>query len=265
MTWNPLKRNYLTTRPSPAPHVLAKQDERNLEVIFQSLQSLEETSKKLHKDMKKYLENAAAVAKLEHKITTDMSSSALCHQLPDFRKLIEEYHSVSSQVSASVRELSLISQRTFQEPLKKFGGTFSNLDSAFHHREQLIQEWRNLAAKVRKLEERERTANNIVKFERENKALKLSAKELETYHAFILAEMTQFHEKAIDYFGPCFQALLRSQLEYYGNNTRLFTHLVPNANEGSPSLNYSDSEYEARVNEKLDGIRALSIVRSREK
>ncbi|KAJ9586219.1 hypothetical protein L9F63_020128 [Diploptera punctata] len=244
MTWNPLKRNYLTTRPSPAPHVLTKQDERNLEIIFHKLQCIEEASRKLHKDAKKYLENAAVVAKLEQ------------------TKLHSDYHSVTSQVSASVRELSLINQRTFQEPLKKFGNTFMNLDPAFQHREQLVQDWRNLSAKVRKLEERERTANNIVKLEREKKALQVTAKELETYHVFILSEMIQFYEKSIDYFGPSFQALLRSQLEYYGNNTRLFTHLVPTS-EGSPSLNYSDPEYEAKIIGKLDSIRALSIVRTR--
>lgn len=48
--------------------------------------------------MKKYLENIAIVAKSEQKITADLSGSALCHQNAELRKLIEEYHSVTSQV-----------------------------------------------------------------------------------------------------------------------------------------------------------------------
>jgi len=48
--------------------------------------------------MKKYLENMAMVTKSEQKITADLSSSALCHQNAELRKLIEEYHSVTSQV-----------------------------------------------------------------------------------------------------------------------------------------------------------------------
>jgi hypothetical protein len=48
--------------------------------------------------MKKYLENIASVTKSEQKITTDLSGSALCHQNAELRKLIEDYHSVTSHV-----------------------------------------------------------------------------------------------------------------------------------------------------------------------
>lgn len=169
------------------------------------------------------------------------------------------------QLSDFIRDLSSVNQRTFLEPLKKYGTTFSSVDSAFQRREQLVQEWRNLTAKVRKLEERERTASNVVKLEREKKSLEVAGRELATYHTFLLSELTQFLEKRIDYFHPTLQALVRSQLEYYGNTTRLFTHLVPASNTKgvSPSsLSVSDSEFEASINSKLDRIRALSIVKT---
>lgn len=105
-----------------------------------------------------------------------------------------------------------------------------------------------------------------MKLEREKKALEVIGKELATCHSFLLSELTQFLEKRIDYFCPTLQALVRSQLEYYGNTTRLFTHLVPanttSVKEGSPSLCVSDSEFETSMNNKLDRIRALSIVKT---
>jgi len=105
-----------------------------------------------------------------------------------------------------------------------------------------------------------------VKLEREKRVLEATGKELATCHAFLLSELTQFLEKRIDYFRPTLQALVRSQLEYYGNTTRLFTHLVPanrtNVKDGSPSLCVSDSEFETSMNNKLDRIRALSIVKT---
>lgn len=67
MTWNPLRRNYLSTKPSPAPHVLTKPDERSLEIIFHRLQNVEELTRRLQKDMKKYLDNIASVTKSEQK------------------------------------------------------------------------------------------------------------------------------------------------------------------------------------------------------
>jgi hypothetical protein len=48
--------------------------------------------------MKKYLDNIASVTKSEQKITADLSGSTLCHQNAELRKLIEDYHSVTSQV-----------------------------------------------------------------------------------------------------------------------------------------------------------------------
>lgn len=160
-----------------------------------------------------------------------------------------------------------MNQQTYLEPLKKYAGTFNSADSAFQRREQIVQEWRNLAAKVRKLEERERTASNVVKLEREKRALEVTGKELATCHSALLSELTQFLEKRIEYFRPTLQALVRSQLEHYGNTTRLFTHLIPanrtsNVKEGSPSLCVSDSEFETSMNNKLDRIRALSIVKT---
>jgi hypothetical protein len=60
--------------------------------------SVEETTRKLQKDMKKYLENITMVTKSEQKITADLSGSTLCHQNAELRKLVEDYHSVTSQV-----------------------------------------------------------------------------------------------------------------------------------------------------------------------
>jgi hypothetical protein len=48
--------------------------------------------------MKKYLENITMVTKSEQKITADLSGSALCHENAELRKLVEDYHSVISQV-----------------------------------------------------------------------------------------------------------------------------------------------------------------------
>jgi len=48
--------------------------------------------------MKKYLDYLAMVSKSEQKITADLSGSALCHQNAELRKLVEDYHSVTSQV-----------------------------------------------------------------------------------------------------------------------------------------------------------------------
>lgn len=64
--------------------------------------SVEELTRRLQKDMKKYLDSVASVTKSEQKITADLSGSALCHQNAELRKLVEDYHSVTSQVNILV-------------------------------------------------------------------------------------------------------------------------------------------------------------------
>jgi hypothetical protein len=58
--------------------------------------------------MKKYLDNIASVTKSEQKITADLSGSALCHQNAELRKLIEDYHSVTSQVDILLEAVMLL-------------------------------------------------------------------------------------------------------------------------------------------------------------
>lgn len=170
----------------------------------------------------------------------------------------------SLQGCDSISELTNTCQHIFQEPLKKFGNYFSGIDVAYHRREQLLQEWRNTATKVRKLEERERTATNVMKLEKERKSMENAGKELAAYHNTLLSEVLQFYRHRIDYVQPILQALVRAQIEYHGNLTRLFTLLITNKDvtkSGSPSGTIPESELRQSVESKLAQVRALSIVK----
>ncbi|XP_049863002.1 bridging integrator 3-like isoform X1 [Schistocerca gregaria] len=267
MTWNPLKRNYLTTKPTWVPQVISKADDKELDVMFHRLQHLEEITRRLQKEMKKYLEIAGALSKAEQKISADLSSSPLSHQNEKFRTIVDDYHTVTVKGVENVPELSKICQQGFLDPLKKYGSFFSDIDATFHRREQLVQEWKNAAAKVRRLEERERTASNVVKLERERKTAETAAEELIVCHKSLLSDVTQFYSRRIDYLQPSLQALVLAQLDYYGEATRLFTLLVPtpvsgSAAKGSPSsAAVIESEFQHSVQSKLSQIRALSIVK----
>lgn len=60
--------------------------------------SVEDNTRRLQKDMKKYLEAVSNADKAEMKMTSDLSSSSLCHESSDLRKLVEDYHSVTVKV-----------------------------------------------------------------------------------------------------------------------------------------------------------------------
>ncbi|CAG2059012.1 unnamed protein product [Timema podura] len=263
---NPLRRNNLTTKPSPAPHAINRKSDEELLSLFQKLQRTEETAKKLQKEMKRYIEAMSNSSKLEQKISSDLSGCPMCYKNSELRNLVEAYHSVTSQVAESVKELSSVCPQILQEPMKKYVSLFNGIDAGFHRREQLVQEWRNVANKVAKLESRDRTASNFLKLEREKQSLEITTNELLAYHGAFLSELNQFFEKRVEYFNPSLQAFIRAQLDYYGNMTRLFTHLAPVAAEkgASPSsAMIPEAEFQHRVQDKLSRIQALTIVKKK--
>lgn len=206
----------------------------------------------------------SAAGKAEQRITSELSASAMCHRNADVRRLVEDYHTVTSQVYGGVQDLLAVLQTTFQEPLKTFKGQFGNIDAAFSQREQLATEWRNASARVKKLEDRDRTAGNLVKLDRERRTLETVSQELIGFHNVMLTEMVQFLAKRGEFFSPTLQAFIRAQLDFHGSTTRLFTQLLPECSKavGSPtSAVIPDAEYQAMVHDKLSKIRALSIVK----
>ncbi|XP_034255746.1 bridging integrator 3-like [Thrips palmi] len=279
MTWNPLKKTHLNTRPSSAYPAITQEDDRNLDILCRYLQSVEDSTRQLQKFMKKYLEAVSNADKAEMKLTSDLSSSSLCHENADLRKLVEDYHSVTVKQSDGTAELSRVTQRTFLEPLKKFGDEFCGLANTLHAHERLIQEWKNIAARVKKLEERgDKMPNTIVKLEREKQNLAAAIKEISTSHKKIMEEFPVFYDKRIDYIQPTLQALVRAQVDYHGNTTRCFTFLVPSgpgvsysksgklcepentSRQVSPSL-IPEPQFRSIIFEKLGSIRSLSIVK----
>ncbi|XP_063236750.1 bridging integrator 3-like isoform X2 [Bacillus rossius redtenbacheri] len=266
MTWNPLRKQKLTTKPSPAIQAIDSKSDQKLESLFLKLQQSEELSRKLQKDMRKYLEGVASCSKQEQQITTELSASPLCVSRDELRQVVEDYHSVTSQVSDSVKALIDSCQKTFQEPLKKYGTVFPDIDARFRQREQLVQEWREAGARVRKYELRERTAKNFVKLEQARRALQAAAATLVSCHEGLLSELREFTARRAAYLNPSVRALVRAHLEQYGETTRLFTHLCrfQDAKGASPSSAVMpEREFQALIDDKMARIQSLMIVKKK--
>jgi hypothetical protein len=63
-----------------------------------TLSSLEESNRKIQKEIKRYIEGIICLNKTEHKLTGDLSNSSLCHQDAALRDIVEEYLTVTCQV-----------------------------------------------------------------------------------------------------------------------------------------------------------------------
>ncbi|XP_058794063.1 bridging integrator 3 homolog [Phymastichus coffea] len=263
MTWNPRKK-YFMQKPTPAQPCLTEEEDRELLIAVQRIIHTESTVRNMIKEMKRYLEAIEQLDKSDQRLTTNLSSCGLVHIHDDFRHIIEDYHSVTTQVGRTVADRISHCNKTFIEPLKKLRDEFIYIKEALTKREELVINWRVAYTNLKKYQEkREKTATHIVKLERERKSEEQASKELKIYHSRLLTELPMFLEKRLEYLKPTVHALIAIQLEYYGNSTKMFTQLmpVPNASESPTSAMVSDEEYNHTINSYFNKIRNLTIIK----
>lgn len=61
--------------------------------------SIEDTIRKLTKEMKKYIEAVINLDRADQRLTLNLTTCGLAHLNDKFRKVVENYHSVTTQVN----------------------------------------------------------------------------------------------------------------------------------------------------------------------
>ena len=191
----------------------------------------------------------------------DITNSPLAREYDDaedLRKMAENYQSVVYQLGHATGDLTHLSQKTVVEPMKKLTAEFGAIAAALKKRDATLSECIKSQSKLEKFSKLEKTPNNLAKIEAAKKSYLSSKEDFENQNRLLLLELPQFYEKRVDYFQPCLQALIRAQVDYYGETTRLFTHLVSNSNKNNKFQSHED--FQDDFDKKMAIIKSLSIV-----
>ncbi|XP_011148157.1 bridging integrator 3 homolog isoform X2 [Harpegnathos saltator] len=263
MTWNPLKRNYLTQRPTSAAPLLSHTEEKELDLVVQRLIYIENAIRKLTKEMKKYIAALVNLDKADQRLSINLTSCGLVQNNSEYRQIVEEYFSVAAQVGKKIQDVTNLCHKTFIEPLKKLRNEFVTIAAAITKREDLVATWKYSYNRVKKLQEKkDRTASHIAKLEKERRIEETAAKDLKTIHTQLLTELPVFLERRVEYINPCIHAVIMIQLNYYGCVTQLYTQLMPMQYlELTSNIIVSEEEYQCIVKTELNKLRALTIVK----
>uniref|UniRef100_A0ABD2W3R9 BAR domain-containing protein n=1 Tax=Trichogramma kaykai TaxID=54128 RepID=A0ABD2W3R9_9HYME len=260
---NPLRKQYITTRPTPAYPCLTAEEDRELDIAVQRIIHVEITTRRMYKEMKKYINAIKQVDSTDQALTSNLVQSGLVHVNDNLRILMEEFHSITTQIGKTVEEAVIFYQKSFLEPLKKLREHFAYIRDALNKREDLVSTWKTAHTNFKKYNDRrEKKASDHVKLNKEKIAEEQAGKELKAYHAHLLTELPIFLEKRLEYMKPTLHAFIATQLEYYGNSTRLFTQLMPEKNEsGSPNSSMSEEDYQREIDTNFKRIKELTIVK----
>lgn len=138
----------------------------------------------------------------------------------------------------------------------RFGSVFPSLHMAVKRREQALQDYRRLQAKVEKYEEKEKTGPVLAKLHQAREELRPVRDDFEAKNKQLLDEMPRFYSSRLDYFQPSFESLIRAQVVYYSEMHKIFGDLTQQLDQPGQSDEQRERENEARLSE----LRALSIV-----
>lgn len=217
---------------------------------------LEEQTKRLQKDMKKSTDADLAMSKSAVKISLDLLSNPLCEQDQDFLRMVTALDTAMKRMDAFNQEKVNQIQKTVIEPLKKFGSIFPSLNMAVKRREQALQDYGRLQAKVEKYEEKEKTGPVLAKLHQAREELRPVREDFEAKNKQLLDEMPRFYNSRLDYFQPSFESLIRAQVIYYSEMHKIFGDLTQQLDQPG----HSDEHRERENETKLSELRALSIV-----
>ncbi|XP_023337520.1 bridging integrator 3 [Eurytemora carolleeae] len=236
MTWNPLKKPALCQKPALSQGLASYEDDRILELNFVKLQELDENCRKLYKEVRRSEDLLSGLHRAEEKLASDLCNSQLCQDDAELKSLTDKYVSVAYQMGHTTEDLTDLNQRTVVDPLKKLTGEFPHVQAALKRRDQTLAEVLRTKDKLEKQQKLERTGQNIVKTEQMKRCYQAAKEDFEKQNRLLVLELPQFYKKRIEYFNPSLQALIRSQVDYYGENTRLYTNLIT----GTPNSRMAD-------------------------
>lgn len=251
MSWNPFSRHSV-----PKKSVVSKASEREFEREVKKLDELDESTRKIYKDGKRYIEANNALAKAEHKIVQDLENSVLCQNEEEFHRNIEGWERALEGVDRHRNEHNSNTQKTLVEPMKKLSSVFPSVQAAVKKRDQSLQEYNRCQARADKYQDRDRTGQNVVKLDATKKALESAKEEFNSQDQALKEDLPKLYDGRIDYFQPSFEALVRSQVTYSSEAFKVYSEVSSDFFDHSK---LSEQERRARIQQTLADIKALSI------
>ncbi|CAF3217864.1 unnamed protein product [Rotaria socialis] len=270
-SWNPFTRN-TTSRKSIG--VIATRD---YDRETRRLESLEESSKSLTRDLIKQDKSFDDFARGQLKLLHDLSGSAFINHYDqqqtsttlttNISQLINDWKTTAQHISEQTSLLNEITSKTIIDSSKRLTLALANVTNAIKKREQSLNDYIKIQHKLDKMNEKlgsstttltaaANTANNN-KLEQIRKQLNEAKQQYELKNQILNNELPILHEQRAAFVYPCLEAFIEAQAHYCDQLEVAYRNLMGQADVGANSTATLDE-----INAKLANIKSLSIVAS---
>ena len=254
MSWNPFNKR------TPPRKSITKAEDSEFEQRVQAVSQMELNLKKLHKDTRKFVEASCGLSRAEQRIMTELVNGA--RQVKggeDLAEYAEKLNEVARKCSQSQTERDGIIRSTLLKPLKLLDEKFPVIHSAVKRKEQSQQDYMKYLGRKEKFS-RDPSSSQSGKYDANEKYLARTRGDLERRSKQLQEDLSSFLLESVNYFDPCFKAMMQSELNHNQNMKNLHDNLAQESGvEDDPSD--KSNEY-LDVNKMLEEIKALSIVKA---
>lgn len=253
MSWNPFNK---LIAPKKTNSKLF--DDAEIDTQAQQVAQAEHFAKKLHKDTKKYVESNISLSKIEQRMWQDLlNSSKQIKDADEVTEHAEKLREIAYLSEESEIQKDAITRTTFLQPVKGMCEKFPSVHSAIKRREQSQQDYAKYLTKREKLS-RDSNSTQSGKFDANEKYLERTKTDFDRRTKELNEDLPKFLIERLNYFDPCFKALLQSQLNHCEKTKSLYDQV---GDDVGISVLPSEAEFEKETEKMLEDIRALSIVK----
>lgn len=229
-----------TLRSNVVPHTVQMDFEKEVKKINQ----FEEVNKKLHKELKRYMDSIDNVYKSELKLVNNLSNltsklekkvevpesedeRACMDLIKDFNVKLNQWKTALDNENGKTTEnLKQTCQIRVAEPLKNLNDVFPNVHAAIKTRDKSYNELMKQHAKLEKMQEKERTGPNLVKLAQIRHEFNQMKDTFQKENASLMQELPKLYNSRIDYIYPCVQELVQAQMDYLQNQSKMYSKLL---------------------------------------
>lgn len=253
MSWIPFRKQ----PKKPATELVA---DNEFDTQVEKFTRTEANTRKMYKDMKRYVEQNANLVKTHQKFGQDIKSVGKIGGQND-RELNEGLESLQQAMIRQCDhqiELNHNLRKLFIEPMKNFNTHFDKVNSSIKRREQSLQDYAKYQSRQEKYKQKENVALSG-KFDANERYLALAKADFERRNAKLLDTLPQFYEHQLSYFEPCFEGVVKSHYTNVKNSRDLYEELGNKLD--CPLEQWSEAQYEAETKNRLTELKNLSIVK----
>ena len=147
---------------------------------------------------------------------------------------------------------------TFIQPLKGLNDKFPGIHSAVKRREQSQQDYTKYLARKEKFA-KDPSSTQSGKYEANEKYLERTKTDFDRRTKQLQDDLPKFNSECLNYFDPCFKALMQAELNHNENLKSLYEDL---AKDFGIENEVTDEEFQHDIDKLLEDITALSIVKA---